>query len=276
MVLLATVLLAGLVGVGSQKAVAEVAAFKWSLAAGVIVALVAFVGCRVWFVRRTVRDVLTTSPGLVDAVCTAVRAAGAQRRQTCGSELLPWIGLLMLRFLWVLHMIAAVVGGQVVYLHYNVDNPYAAMHTAALHGAWLFVLVCAVGACLPFDWATLAGVDSGDEGMVTWALVCLSCWLLITTAKWVCELEKDYKVVLFSPAVLDSCYLLVHAYAWGLEQAVLWFVFDCSLGPGLVCYGRLGKWPWQIALDAEETAQLAVNQAALKQAALNQEEWAVI
>jgi hypothetical protein len=287
-VLLATVLLAGLCGVGSQKAVAGVAALKWSLAAGVIAALVVFGSCRWCFFHTTLRDVVTTSPGLVDAVYRAVHAAGAQRQQTWGFKLLSWIGLLMLRLLWVLHMIAAVVGGQVVYVNYAIDS-YAATYIAALHFEVLLALVCAVGAWawLPLDWATSAGVEIGVVVIGFWSLVFIVILSrLQTTAQWYNELNRGYKLVLCSPAVLDACYLIVHACAWWLELAILLFVFDCCAGPGLVCYGCLGKWPWQIALDAEETAQLALQQAALNQEALNQdalnqealnqEEWVVI
>jgi hypothetical protein len=221
-----------------------VAALCWaafhtvSQAAGMIVGSLVFVCARAVLVRRRLDAFRTTHPSMIDAVRRAVHAAHGQHQPSLARKWLwHWCIRVVLRLLWLCHMLLAVLVGQLAYLWQNCPNQSAALYCAAIESAWVLASVSGLAVYCGYEWAAHVPPLSFATALVA---------LLATSFKCRYYIHKDYKITMFSAACVNGSCLFVQRYSLPVVETLLMCLLDATLGSWVVCFCQLGKHPMQI------------------------------
>lgn len=202
-----------------------------------IVGLLVFFGVRAVQVRMRLYAVRTTNPSMIDAVHRAVHAA--HQPSLARKWLWHWCIHVVLRLLWLCHMMLAVLVGQLVYLWQNCQNQSAALYCAAIETAWVLAFVSGLAMYCGYEWAAHVPPLSFATALVA---------LLATSFKCRYDIHKDYKITMFSAACVNGSCLIVQSYFWPVEEMLLMYLVDATVGSWVVCFCQLGKHPMQIQI----------------------------
>jgi hypothetical protein len=215
-------------------------------------------------------------PGVHLAVRSALQAARVsdqQQQQQQGHQLWRQLALLLLTtFAWVSFLmwcavtgvllvfygcVSIVVGvllGPPIYIYQQCTNCFTAFCYVVLQIMWVLASALLWGAVTHREWVA----NRMDMPVAVFAAAVGIASLLFTSLKFCYDVLKDQKLNLWSIACWNATFTLVVEGLWVVFDTILTVITDGLFGASLVSWAVCGKWPWEIAKEAERLHRLQV------------------
>lgn len=217
----------------------------------IIVGLVVLAIIRVIALRQHIHSVQQSMPFIATTIREVLQAEGSNNKSSLQEQaqqspgVVAWI---VVACFWVVHMGLGLFIGQLVYLHKNCTNRFAAWYYTMLRVSWILWLVSALGAFLQGRWVA----QHVPWQVAVMVVATTAAALLLTTIKFGYDIQKDHKVVLLSCVCLNASSILVAEWLWFVEELAFTLVVDGFFAACCICRWHLGKWPCQLAKVVEQ------------------------